>query len=190
MDNKAPREKANPVGNINQMCLCGQKVIEYPYGWDQCYSCCKVMEKEEKGYYGCTATECTYRQMTGDDFMVCSACYGTVYSSSIDAKRSFLFCKVASLIEQIRKGTKQCKNNDEQRRHLYYVYLILYEQCIAKLNVFMNEREYDQIEDMFNVFYGGVMNEINHNIDLMELGVASDTFMCQKKRNKKRKEWE
>eukprot|EP01083_Nonionella_stella_P055582 146541_1 len=189
MDNK--RRSSNEEENMNQICLCGRKLTTYPYGWDQCYSCCKEIEKEENTYYYCGEGECTYRKMRGTSyFMVCSACYGTVYSSSIDAKRSFLFCKVASLIEQIRKGTKQCKNNDEQRRHLYYVYLILYEQCIAKLNVFMNEREYDQIEDMFNVFYGGVMNEINHNIDLMELGVASDTFTDEKKRNKKRKKWE
>eukprot|EP01083_Nonionella_stella_P102978 293669_1 len=34
------------------------------------------------------------------------------------------------------------------------------------------------------------MGEINRNIDLMELGVASDTFASAEKRNKKRKEWE
>eukprot|EP01083_Nonionella_stella_P310306 1102001_1 len=116
MENKEERAKTNhPIGNINQICLCGQKVIEYPYGWDQCYSCCKAMEKEEKGYYLCNATECTYRQMTGDDFMVCSACYGSANNSNIDWKHSFLFCKVTSMMDRIKKETEQCKGNDERR---------------------------------------------------------------------------
>eukprot|EP01083_Nonionella_stella_P058995 154429_1 len=63
------------IRNMNKMCLCGQKVIPYPYGCHQCFSCCNVTEKKEKGYYACNATECTYIQMTGRYFKVCRACY-------------------------------------------------------------------------------------------------------------------
>eukprot|EP01083_Nonionella_stella_P308762 1090838_1 len=103
---KCGNPKANTaIRNMNQMCLCGQKVIEYPYGFDQCDCCCKVMEEEEKGYYFCNATECTWRQMTGEYFMVCSACYESMNSSSIDSKYSILFCKVASMMERIKNET-------------------------------------------------------------------------------------
>eukprot|EP01083_Nonionella_stella_P073588 199114_1 len=125
MENKASREQANPViANINQLCLCEQKVIEYPSGWRHCYSCCKVMEKKQKGYYRCNAKPCTYRQMRGVSFKVCSACYESVNSSNMDSKRSFLFCKVASMMERIKKETEQCKDNDERRRYMYWVYFL------------------------------------------------------------------
>eukprot|EP01083_Nonionella_stella_P108579 315921_1 len=123
MENKEERAKANPtIGNINQMCLCGQKVTKYPYAYDQCYSCCKVMEEEEEGYYDCRAKQCIYTQMReGYEFTICSACYESVNSSSIDSKRSFLFCKVASMMDRIKKETEQCKGNDERRRYMYWV---------------------------------------------------------------------
>eukprot|EP01083_Nonionella_stella_P224450 798929_1 len=185
------KESSIKEDNINQICLCGRKLTKYPYEFDECYSCCKNIEKKKKGYYRCTARQCTYRQMTGYGFMVCSACYGSVNSSTSDTKHSFLFCKVSSLIDQTRKATKQCKNYDERRRYMYWIYFILHRDCITKLKAaFVNEREYQEIEDMFNVFYGGVLGEINHNIDLMELGVTSDAFASEKKRNKKRKKWE
>eukprot|EP01083_Nonionella_stella_P096293 270630_1 len=197
MGNKVTRSKQRQSSieeeNINQICLCGRKVTKYPCGWRQCYSCCKEIEKEQKTYYWCAAEQCTYRQMRGEGyhFMVCSACYESVNSSSMDAKHSFLFCKLVSLIEQIKKETKQCENNDQQRRYMYSAYLILYETCITQMKAaFVNENEYERIKDMFNAFYGGVMGEINRNIDLMELGVASDTFASAEKRNNKRKEWE
>eukprot|EP01083_Nonionella_stella_P213027 768699_1 len=107
---------------MNQTCLCGQKVIPYPYAYHQCHSCCKVMEKKEKGYYACNATECTWTQMMGTYFMVCSACYESMNSSSIDSKYSILFCKVASMIERIKKETEKCKGNDERRRYMFWVY--------------------------------------------------------------------
>eukprot|EP01083_Nonionella_stella_P122866 369862_1 len=108
------RQSSIEEDNINQICLCGQKVTKYPYDWHQCKSCCKVIEKKEKGYYRCTARQCTYRQKTGYGFFVCSACYESVNASTIDTKYSFLFRKLASLIEQIRKETKQCNNNDQR----------------------------------------------------------------------------
>eukprot|EP01083_Nonionella_stella_P163485 538225_1 len=185
------RQSSFEENNINQICLCGQKVTKYPYDYDQCYSCCKKSEKKEKGYYNCRAKQCTYRQMTGGYFKLCSACYESVNASTIDTKYSFLFRKVASLIEQIRKEIQKCNNNDQRRRYMYCVYLLLYQQCIAKLKAaFVKESEYEEIKDMFNAFYGGIMGEINRNIDLMELGVSSDTFASAEKRNKKRKEWE
>eukprot|EP01083_Nonionella_stella_P280974 956044_1 len=107
MENKTSCEKANPaIDNINQMCLCGQKVIEYPYGFHQCYSCCNVMEKKQNGYYLCNAKPCTYRQMRGVSFKVCSACYESVNSSNMDSKRSFIFCKMASMMDRIKKETE------------------------------------------------------------------------------------
>eukprot|EP01083_Nonionella_stella_P272397 923645_1 len=100
------RQSSIEEDNINHICLCGQKVTTYPYDWDQCRSCCKEIEKKEKGYYDCKAKQCIYRQMReGYEFTVCSACYESVNSSTIDAKHSFLFLKVTSLIEQIRKET-------------------------------------------------------------------------------------
>eukprot|EP01083_Nonionella_stella_P142784 442423_1 len=143
------RQSSIEEDNINQICLCGQKVTKYPYNWDQCYSCCKKSEKKEKGYYNCRAKQCTYRQMTGRYFKLCSACYESVNASTIDTKYSFLFRKVASLIEQIRKEIQKCNNNDQRRRYMYRVYLFLYKRCIAKLKAaFVKESEYEEINDM------------------------------------------
>eukprot|EP01083_Nonionella_stella_P176520 617852_1 len=189
MDSKENNDKED--NNINQICLCGRKLTQYPHDWNECHTCCKETESETT-YYTCRfkASQCTYRELTGHKFKVCSACYETINSSIVDAKHSFIFCKVASLIEQIRQENKQCKNNDERRRYMHWVYTLLYKRCIAKLKAaFVNASEYEEIQGMFNVFYGGVIREINQNIDLMELGVASDTFASEKKRNKKRKEW-
>eukprot|EP01083_Nonionella_stella_P122865 369861_1 len=109
------RQSSIEEDNINQICLCGQKVTKYPYKFDECRSCCKKIEKKEKGYYWCTARQCTYSKVReGYHFFVCNACYETVHSSTSDTKYSFLFRKLASLIEQIRKETKQCNNNDQR----------------------------------------------------------------------------
>eukprot|EP01083_Nonionella_stella_P272394 923634_1 len=160
MGNKVTRGKQRQSSieedNINHICLCGQKVTTYPYEFDECRSCCKKIEMKQKGYYVCNAKQCIHKEMTGSDFMVCSACYESVNASTIDTKYSFLFRKVESLIEQIRKETKQCNNNDQRRRYMYWVYLLLYTQCIAKLKAaFVKESEYEEIKDMFNAFYGG-----------------------------------
>eukprot|EP01083_Nonionella_stella_P108762 316567_1 len=174
--------------NINQICLCGRKLTQYPHDWNECHTCCKETESETT-YYTCRfkASQCTYRELTGHKFKVCSACYETINSSIVDAKHSFIFCKVASLIEQIRQENKQCKNNDERRRYMFYVYQTLYNNCIAKLQKVMNETEYEELQHVFNTFYGGVMDEIKRNIDSMELGLARDIFV--NKKNMKRKEW-
>eukprot|EP01083_Nonionella_stella_P176519 617851_1 len=140
------RQLSSEEDNINQICLCGRKLTKYPYSHYQCRSCCKQIEKKEKGYYWCTAKQCIHTEMTGGDFMVCSACYESVNASNIDTKHSFLFRKVASLIEQIRKETKQCNNNDQRRRYMYWVDRSLYQLRIAKLKAaFVNESEYEEI---------------------------------------------
>eukprot|EP01083_Nonionella_stella_P301197 1031988_1 len=175
----------------NHQCLCGQTLTKYPYNHDECQCCCKEFQKAENTYHFCNGKQCTYRAWAGYYFCVCSACYESMDISNIDAKHSFLFCKLTSLMGQIRKEDKQCTNNDQRRRYMYRIYFLFYQQCIAKLKAaFVNESEYDEIVDMFNAFYGGIMGEINRNIDLMELGVSSDTFASAEKRNKKRKEWE
>eukprot|EP01083_Nonionella_stella_P055581 146537_1 len=180
MDNK--RRSSNEEENMNQICLCGRKLTTYPYGWDQCYSCCKEIEKEENTYYYCGEGECTYRKMRGTSyFMVCSACYESVNSSNMDSKRSFLFCKVASMTDRIKNETEQCKDNDERRRYIISVYDILHTNCIAKLAPFMMESEHKQIQDMFDAFYGEVMDEIKQNIDSKALGLASHIFVNKKK---------
>eukprot|EP01083_Nonionella_stella_P254276 873956_1 len=91
----AQRQSSIEEDNINRICFCGQKVTKYPYEFNECYICCKMSEKEEKGYYFCNPEQCTYR------FIICGACYESVNASTIDTKHSFLFRKVASLIEQI-----------------------------------------------------------------------------------------
>eukprot|EP01083_Nonionella_stella_P039162 106514_1 len=95
-------EKANTVVvHINQICLCGRKLIELPFGLTQCYACCKKTEKKEKGYYGCTVKQCTFIQMAGAAFRVCSACYESTNTYHMDSKHCFLFCKIASMMERI-----------------------------------------------------------------------------------------
>eukprot|EP01083_Nonionella_stella_P163405 537695_1 len=153
MDNKGTRDTQRELpieeDNINQICLCGRKLTNCPFKFHQCKSCCKEVEKEEKGYYFCNAEQCTY------SFIICGACYENVTASNIDAKHSFLFRKVASLIEQIRKETKQCNNNDQRRRYMFYVHWLLYQSFIAKLKeAFVKESEYEEIKDLFNAFYG------------------------------------
>eukprot|EP01083_Nonionella_stella_P142778 442409_1 len=181
------RQSSFEEDNINQICLCGQKVTKYPYNWDQCRSCCKEIEKKEKGYYLCRAEQCTYKVMTGYHFMVCSACYESMSISNIDTKYSFLFRKVASLIEQIRKEIQKCNNNDQRRRYMYWVYFQLFRRCVAKLQKVMDETEYKELLHLFYALYGGVMDEIKSNIDSMELGLATDMFV--NKKNMKRSEW-
>eukprot|EP01083_Nonionella_stella_P312934 1121073_1 len=90
------RQSSIEEDNINQICLCGRKLAKCPFEFHQCKSCCKEVEKEEKGYYFCNAEQCTYR------FIICGSCYESANASTIDTKYSFLFRKVASLIEQIR----------------------------------------------------------------------------------------
>eukprot|EP01083_Nonionella_stella_P039163 106517_1 len=95
-------EKSNTaIVHINQICLCGRKLIEYPRGLDQCYVCCKKTEKNEKGYYVCTVEQCTFIQMAGAAFRVCSACYESTNTYHMDSKHCFLFCKIASMMERI-----------------------------------------------------------------------------------------
>eukprot|EP01083_Nonionella_stella_P055402 146159_1 len=173
--------------NINQICLCGRKVIQYSEPWRQCYSCCKVLEAKENGYYDCSQQECTYRQMTGDCFKVCSACYENVKSSSIDSKHSFLFCKVVSMMNRIQKETKQYKDNDERRRRMDWVFVLISQRCIAKLSTFLNESEYKEIQEIFNTFYGAAMDKIKHSIDSTQLGLSSGVFVNEK--NMKRNQW-
>eukprot|EP01083_Nonionella_stella_P159791 521682_1 len=173
--------------NINQICLCGREVIKCPHAKTQCMSCCKAKDKKEKTYYYCNAKQCTYREVQGRCFVICNACYENINSSTMDSKHSFLFCKLASLVERIKKETNQCHNNDERRRYMFWVYRILYTQCIAKLSEMMSESEYTEIQDMFNAFYGQTMDQIKQNIDSKELGLASHIFVNKKKM--KRKEW-
>eukprot|EP01083_Nonionella_stella_P298673 1013722_1 len=158
-------DKANPhVVNINQICLCGRKVTKDPNAVSQCRSCCKAKDKKEKTYYRCNAKQCTYREMRGKRFVVCNACYENTNNSTIESKYSFLFCKLASLVERIKKETNKCHNNDERRRYMYWVYLLLHKRCIAKLQKVMNEAEYEELQHAFNTFYGGVMDEIKRDI--------------------------
>eukprot|EP01083_Nonionella_stella_P017669 49486_1 len=168
-------EKPNTaVVNINQICLCGRRVSEYPFDWDQCRSCCKVIETKQKGYYRCTAEQCIYTDMRGLNFMVCNDCYESEHRSKIESKHNFLFHKVASMIDQINKEAKQCKDNNERRRYMHFVYTVLYKGCIAKLSKFMNDNEYKEVQHIFHTFYGEVMDEIKQNIDSKQLGLASD----------------
>eukprot|EP01083_Nonionella_stella_P170794 582016_1 len=104
------------------------------------------MEKEEERYYLCNAKQCVCKQMIGEKFMICSACFETANSKTIDSKHGFLFCKVASMMDRIKTEIKQCKDNDERRRYMFLVYRILYTQCIAKLSEMMNESEYNEIQ--------------------------------------------
>eukprot|EP01083_Nonionella_stella_P306246 1071819_1 len=115
--------KANiHVTNINQICLCGRKVTKIPHYLKQCRTCCKEVEKKTNTYYGCGAKQCVFRNISGTGFTVCNVCYESTNTSTIDSKHSFAFCKVASLMEQIRKETNECPNNDERRRYMFYVY--------------------------------------------------------------------
>eukprot|EP01083_Nonionella_stella_P304394 1057608_1 len=98
-------KKANiHLVNINRICFCGRKVTTNADDWRQCKSCCKVVEKNQKMYlYYCNAKQCRYRETTGYYFTVCSACYESTNNSNIDWTRSFLFCKMTSLVERIKK---------------------------------------------------------------------------------------
>eukprot|EP01083_Nonionella_stella_P159790 521681_1 len=183
---KCTKANARSV-NMNQICLCGRKVTKYPYAGSQCRSCCKAKDKKEKTYYYCNAKQCTFREIRGKRFVVCNACYDSKHSTTIDSKHSFVFCKVSSLVEQIRKEATQCRNNDDRRGYMFYVYQTLYNNCIAKLQKVMNETEYEELLHLFNTFYDDVMDEIKSNIDAMELGLARDMFV--NKKNMKRSEW-
>eukprot|EP01083_Nonionella_stella_P075419 205022_1 len=171
----------------NQICFCGRKVIKYPNTWRKCYSCCKVIEKRRKTYYYCNAEQCMYRKMTGDGFKVCSECYESTDDSTIASTHSFLFGKMASAMERIKKRTNLCHNNDERRRYMYWVRILVHRRCIAKIQQSMNENEYKELQRMFNAFYDGVMEEIKSSIDLEELRFAHDMFVTKKDLN--RKEW-
>eukprot|EP01083_Nonionella_stella_P262116 891658_1 len=70
---------------------------------------------------------------------------------------------------------------------MFWVYFILYKQWIGKLSGSMNESERKEIQDIFDAFYGGVMDEIKQNIDTNELALASHIFVNKKKMI--RKEW-
>eukprot|EP01083_Nonionella_stella_P191305 708173_1 len=97
--------------NINQICLCGRRVTEFPYATTQCRSCCKEKDKEEKTYYWCDAKQCAFREGVGLPFIICNTCYDSTNNSTIDSTHSFVFSKVASLMEQIRKEATQSQNN-------------------------------------------------------------------------------
>eukprot|EP01083_Nonionella_stella_P075415 205016_1 len=127
------------IYNYNQICFCKRNVIKYPNTWRKCYSCCKVVETKEKTYYYCNTEQCTYRKMTGDRFKVCSECYESSENATINSAHRFLFGKMASLMERIKKETNQCRNNDELRRYMYWVYKLFYKECIAKFQQSMNE---------------------------------------------------
>eukprot|EP01083_Nonionella_stella_P317940 1159924_1 len=90
-------------------------------------------------------------------------------------------------MDRIKKETEQCKANDERRRYMFWVYGIYHKNCIAKLPGFMDESEHKEIQDMFDAFYGEVMDDIKQKIDSKQLGLASHIFVNQK--NTKRKEW-
>eukprot|EP01083_Nonionella_stella_P142782 442417_1 len=47
------RQSSIEERNMNQICLCGQKLTQCPHGLDGCRSCCKRTEKEENTYYWC-----------------------------------------------------------------------------------------------------------------------------------------
>eukprot|EP01083_Nonionella_stella_P114064 336850_1 len=111
--------------------------------------------------------------MAGDAFRVCNGCYQSTNSCNMDSKHSFLFCKIASMMDRIKKETEHCKGNDERRRYIISVYDILHTNCIAKFAPFMMKSEHKQIQDMFDAFYGEVMDEIKQNIDSKALGLAS-----------------
>eukprot|EP01083_Nonionella_stella_P082752 228487_1 len=193
------RQPNEPIGhhahddndhNINKMCLCGSGITKCPFPFDQCKSCCNVNHRRETAYYWCNSKQCTFRQMTAQYFIICTECYERVNNSNDDANHSFVFCKVASMVEQMRKETTNCQNNDERRRYMYWMHFLFYTNCIAKMkNAFVNESEYKEIQDIFKTFYSGIMEDINHSIDLMELGVTRDQFRTEEKRNHKRKEW-
>eukprot|EP01083_Nonionella_stella_P183689 664513_1 len=170
--------KANPaVVNINQICFCGQKLIENSWGWDKCMCCCRVLNNQET-HYVCKANPCTFKEMTGYHFFsVCGKCTESINITRVDSKHSFVFCKMVSLMTQIKKETKGLKDNDERRRYMFWVYFILYNQVIGILSGSMNESERKEIQDMFDAFYGGVMDEIKQNIDSKELALASHIFV-------------
>eukprot|EP01083_Nonionella_stella_P279658 951303_1 len=169
--------------NINQICLCGRNLIEIPVALTQCFSCCKITEQKANGYCGCSARDCTFIQMAQQGFRCCSTCYGSVNSTSIDSKHSFLFSKMASIIQQTQKETKQCTDNDERRRYMDCVHTLLSQNTIAKLQGFMNESEYKEMCNIFDAFYGEVMDQIRQNIDSKELGLSSDIFVNKKNMN-------
>eukprot|EP01083_Nonionella_stella_P194423 717141_1 len=88
--------------NINQICLCGQKVVSYPYTFDECISCCRVTENVI-GYYRCISNKCTYRQVTQRSMMVCRTCYECENNIHINSQRTFLFCKLQSIVRKALK---------------------------------------------------------------------------------------
>eukprot|EP01083_Nonionella_stella_P081000 222853_1 len=179
--------KANTdVVNINRICLCGRKVAKYPKARSKCMSCFKVTEKKETTYYYCSAKQCTFRNIEGSSFAVCNACYESTNNSTIDSNHSFLFCKLVSFLDQIKKEA-QSQNNDERRRYMFRVYDKLNSRYIAKLQNVMNESECKEIQRVFNAFYGGIMDEIKRDIDCTALGLSHDIFA--NKMNLKRKEW-
>eukprot|EP01083_Nonionella_stella_P068412 181575_1 len=149
--------------NINQLCLCGRKLIKYPHDWTQCNSCCKVTEKNANTYYYCNAKQCPFREMQGNHFKVCNACYESINDSNIESTHSFLFCKIASFVDHITKETLQCQNNNERRKYMYGVYQLLYQGCIVKLQQSMDEIEHKEMQDMFDAFYERVMGEIQYD---------------------------
>eukprot|EP01083_Nonionella_stella_P142324 440151_1 len=108
------------------------------------------------------------------------------HRSKIESKHNFLFHKVASMIDQINKEAKQCKDNNERRRYMHFVYTVLYKGCIAKLSKFMNDNEYKEVQHIFHTFYGEVMDEIKQNIDSKQLGLASDMIGNQKATTRKK----
>eukprot|EP01083_Nonionella_stella_P242509 845883_1 len=174
-------QKANTtVVNINHICLCGREVTEYQYPFAKCYSCCKVTEIKEKGYYRCCSIDCTYRKMNGCSFMVCKACYKN-NRSKIDythTGHSFLFLKVVSMIELQIRTKKQMTSTKT------WIYPILYGNCISHIP---HQKERKEIEDMFNVFYDDVMKEIKQSIDSNELGLSTNILV--NKKNIPRHKW-
>eukprot|EP01083_Nonionella_stella_P202550 739901_1 len=91
---------------------------------------------------------------------------------------------MASMMDRIKEEAERCKDNDERRRYMYWVNVLLHKNCITKFAQFMIESEHKQIQDMFDAFYGEVMDEIKQNIDSKSLGLASHIFEKKKDETK------
>ncbi len=92
------------IANINKICVCQRMVKECnweqePGEWD-CECCCKTYSEDVKIYYWCGKETCQYKQITGNDFEVCSECFNTLDNSN-DEHKNFLFAKITAMINII-----------------------------------------------------------------------------------------
>ena len=97
------------AANINKICFCQRllvKVDEMTGEWP-CRSCCDT--QTDSAFYACLLDEqyCVYRKVSGDNFLVCAACYhlddgpeAKEYEEPSEEK-TFLFRKTAVILNVI-----------------------------------------------------------------------------------------